>query len=87
MVAIIHIYIHWTFIYIHVNDFGCQACDQNLTVVNMVIFLSMFKQWLLLAFYNIRRSLTILLKLLFWVYPSERQYRNISSVARIVAVH
>ena len=66
---------------LHVNDFGCPARDLNLTVFSMVIFLCTFKRrFPSLSVLSHRKKLSILLKLLFWLYPSERKYRNTSSV-------
>ena len=49
-----HVIAKWNLI--HVNDFGCLACDLNLPVFSMVIFLSTFKRRLLSCFISEKAS-------------------------------
>ena len=69
------------------NDFGRLARDLNLALFSMVIFLSAPKRRLLSRFKTSEEVFNLAKVAFFLFHPSERKYRNTSSVALIVAVY
>ena len=62
-------------------DFGCLARDKNLVLVFSMAIPFFVQTTASVSVLKLRKGLSILLKFLFWLYPSEREYRNASIVA------